>query len=118
MSTTELECDWVEPIPAAPRRDDAVGDMQSLVGLGRAEPQPIPEPTAPPVDSSAPQPKPDPADAQEAADLTDALAEAGVTATAEDRAAVQALTQLDAATVAAVTCWMKTKKTKPETGSK
>ncbi|WP_060904934.1 hypothetical protein [Streptomyces scabiei] len=110
----------MEAVPAAPRRDDTVADTRSLIDLGRVEPQPIPAPapTAPPADSPAPQPKPDPADVQEAAELTDALTEAGVTATAEDRAAVQALAKLDAATVAAVTRWMKTKKTKPETGSK
>jgi hypothetical protein len=59
----------------------------------------------------------DPADEQEEAALTEALAEAGVTATAEDQAAVQALAKLDAATVQAVTRWMRTKKTRPETGT-
>jgi hypothetical protein len=58
----------------------------------------------------------DPGDEEEAAALTRALAEAGVTATAEDQAAVRALTQLDPATVAAMTRWMQTKKTRPEVG--
>ncbi|MDX2837966.1 hypothetical protein PV377_02930 [Streptomyces ipomoeae] len=51
----------------------------------------------------------DPVDEEEAAALTEALAVAGVTATAEDEAAIEALTKLDPVTVAAVTRWMKTK---------
>lgn len=106
----------MDPILAVPRRDDTVADMGALVDLGRADPQPTPAPapTAPPPEP----PEADPADELEAAALTEALVEAGVTATAEDQAAVQALTKLDPATVAAVTRWMKTKKPKPETGSK
>jgi hypothetical protein len=101
----------MQPILAVPRRDDTAGDIRSLVGLGRADPQPIPAP-APPAGG----PVTDPGDEEETAALTRALAEAGVTATAEDQAAVRALTQLDPATVAAVARWMQAKKTKPETG--
>lgn len=106
----------MQPIPAVPRRDDTAADMGALVALGRVDPQsiPTPVPTTPPVEG----PVPDSGDEQEAATLSAALVEAGVIATAEDQAAVQALTKLDPATVAAVTRWMKTKKPKPETGSK
>ena len=47
--------------------------------------------------------------------LEEALADAGITTTAEDQAAVTALARLDTATVQAVARWMKTKKpdTKP-----
>jgi hypothetical protein len=103
----------VDPIPAASRRDDTAGDLGSLVDLGWVDPQPVPAPSGPPVEA----PVPDPADEQEAAALSEAIAEAGVTETAEDQAAVQALTKLDPATVAAVTRWVKAKNTKPETVS-
>lgn len=107
----------MEPILAVPRRDDTAADARALEQLGVIEPQPTPAPSpeAPPVESPAP-PAPDPVDQQEAADLSAALVEAGVTATAEDQAAVQALAKLDAATVSAVTRWMQAKKTKPEVG--
>lgn len=84
--------------------------------MGRLDPQPIPAtlPSQPPVGEPAPTPPPDPTDEQEAAALTAALTEAGTTATPEDRAAVQALTRLDPATVAAVTRWLRTK-SKPVT---
>ena len=107
----------MEPIPAMPRRDATAADARALEQLGviEAQPTPAPTPEPPPAEVPAP-PAPDPADQQEAADLSAALVEAGVTATAEDQAAVQALVKLDAATVTAVTRWMRAKKTKPETG--
>jgi hypothetical protein len=88
--------------------------MRSLVTLGRADPQPLPAPTpaAPPVEDPVPQkppPRPDPTDEQEALALHAALADAGVAATADDQAAVQALARLDADTVAAVARWLRTK---------
>ncbi len=101
-----------EPIPVAPRLDPAAADSRSLEKLGRLEPQPIPTaPTAPAPDPPPPEtPAPtDPADEQEAAELETALKDAGVTATAQDRAAVQALAKLDAATVQTVKQWLKTK---------
>ena len=101
-----------EPRPLTPRRDDTAADADSLERLGRLDPQPLP--AAPsgglPVETPAPTPPPDPADEQEAVALHAALAEAGVAATADDQAAVQALARLDPATVEAVTRWMRTKK--------
>lgn len=91
-----------------PRRDTTAADAGSLQRMGRLDPQPTPAPAHP-----APEPAPGPDDAAERAALNTALADAGVTATAEDRAAVQALAGLDAATVEAVTRWLKTKKPKP-----
>jgi hypothetical protein len=39
-----------EPRPYTPRPDDSAADMASLVALGGAEPQPIPEPPPPAID--------------------------------------------------------------------
>jgi hypothetical protein len=36
-----------EAIPVTPRTDDSAADMGSLVRLGLAEPQPVPEPPPP-----------------------------------------------------------------------
>lgn len=101
-----------EPIPVAPRHDPAAADSRSLEKLGRLEPQPIPAgPAAPaPLPDPPPGDTPDPVDEREAAELEAALVDAGVTATAADRAAVQALSKLDAATVQTVKQWLNTKK--------
>ena len=98
-----------EPTPLRPRRDDTAADVRSLVQLGREEPQPVPAPATP-----APAPGLT-ADDTDAVTLKAALADAGITTTAEDQAAVTALARLDTATVQAVARWMKTKKpdTKP-----
>jgi hypothetical protein len=82
--------------------------MQSLTRLGYAEPQPVPQP--PPGMLEAVEP--------DGSVLADALTEAGVTATAENHAAVQALAKLDAATLATVTGWLKTTQAKPATPKK
>ena len=98
-----------EPIPLRPRRDDTAADVRSLVRLGRVTPPPEPA-------SAPPAPPPGlPADDTDAVTLKAALADAGITTTAEDQAAVTALARLDTATVQAVARWMKTKKpdTKP-----
>jgi hypothetical protein len=94
--------------PQAPPLDTSAADASTLEQMGRIPPQPTP--SARPD----PPPRPTPADEAEEAALTAALADAGVTATAADRAAVHALARLDAATVEAVTRWVKTKKDKPE----
>ena len=94
-----------DPTPHAPRRDDTAADMRSLVELGRKEPQPVPAP--------APAPAP-PVEDADAVVLNAALLDAGITASVEDQAAVQALAQMDTATVQAVARWMRTKK-KPDT---
>jgi type II secretory pathway component PulM len=98
-----------EAIPVSPRRDDTAADMRSLEQLGRIGPQSVPALSA----DAAPAPD----DAAEEAALADALTDAGVTATTEDRAAVQALAKLDPATVEAVTRWLKAKPAKPEGAS-
>jgi type II secretory pathway component PulM len=100
-----------DPRPVAPRTDSGAADMQALVQLGYAPPQPIPQASP---KTPEPAPPPDPVDEQEAATLSAALADAGVETTAEDQAAVQALVRLDPATVEAVTRWVKAKKTKPD----
>jgi hypothetical protein len=94
-----------DPIPLAPRRDDTAADMRSLVQLGQEDPQPVP--------SSTPVVDPLPVDA-DAITLKAALLEAGITTTAEDQAAVQALARLDTVTVEAVARWVRPKK-KPDT---
>jgi hypothetical protein len=96
-----------DPIPLQPCRDDTAADVRSLVQLGRATPQPEPA-------SAAPTPEM-PLDDKDTVTLKAALADAGITTTAEDQVAVQALARLDTATVQAVARWMKTKKpdTKP-----
>jgi hypothetical protein len=96
-------------IPVQSRFDASVGDSGTLEQMGRIGLQPVPSPRPEPGS------RPDPADEAEKAALTAALGEAGVTATAGDHAAVQALAVLDPATVEAVTRWLKTKKDKPET---
>lgn len=98
-----------EPTARPSRRDDTAADAASLERMGRLDPQPKPATPGP-----APQPAPSPDDAAEEAALTEALVDAGVTATAEDRAAVEALAKLDAATVEAVTRWLAAKKPKPD----
>jgi hypothetical protein len=90
-----------EPIPLAPRQDDTAADAGSLVRLGRADPPPVPASTAPAVD---------PGDDRDATTLKAALLDAGITTTAEDAAAVQALARLDTSTVQAVARWVKAKK--------
>jgi hypothetical protein len=97
----------VKVTPQEPVLDATAADAVTLERMGRLPPQPVPS-ARPDVPS-----RPTPADEAEEAALTAALADAGVTATAADEAAVQALTQLDAATVEAVTRWLKTKKDKP-----
>jgi hypothetical protein len=92
----------------APNPDTSAADAGTLERLGRIPPQPVPS-----AKPDAPS-KPTPADEAEQAALTSALADAGVTATATDQAAVQVLAQLDAATVETVTRWLKTKKDKPD----
>jgi len=102
-----------EVIPAQPRLDTSAGDSHTLEQMGRIDPQPVPAPRP------EPDGRPDPVDEAEKAALTAALTDAGVTATADDHAAVQALAGLDPATVEAVTRWLKTKKDRPEaTGGK
>jgi hypothetical protein len=39
-----------DPIPVTPRVDESAADMSSLVQLGLAEPQPVPEPPPPATD--------------------------------------------------------------------
>jgi hypothetical protein len=111
----ELECEMPEAVPRPPRRDDTAADTESLVRLGRQDPPPTPTDHRP---HPVPTPAPDPVDTQEAVSLSAALTEAGVTQTADDQAAVQALAGLDAATVAAVERWLKTKKPKDQTPAK
>jgi hypothetical protein len=96
-----------EPIPLRPRRDDTAADVRSLVQLGREDPPPVPTTAAPAPGL--------PAEDGDAVTLKAALADAGITPTAEDQAAVATLAQLDTATVQAVARWMKPKKseTKP-----
>lgn len=107
-----------EARPVARRVDASAGDMPSLVRLGLAEPQPVPDAPAPPPADEAPPPLPppasDPVDEAEAAALSAALTDAGITATVEDEEAIQRLSRLDPDTVAAVTRWMRTKKPRPD----
>lgn len=95
-----------EAVPRQPRRDDTSADARSLEHMGRLNPQPAPT-------SLDLQPAPSPDDAAEEAALTEALTDAGVAATAEDHAAIEALAKLDATTVEAVTRWLTAKKPKP-----
>jgi hypothetical protein len=104
-----------EPRPVAQRTDSGAADMQSLIQLGYASPQPTPEPPPGTLEPApAPELPPDPVDEQEKAAIQAALTEAGVAATPEDQAAVQALARLDPATVDAVTRWLRTKKPEPK----
>jgi hypothetical protein len=95
-----------DPIPLRPRRDDTAADVRSLVRLGRETPPPVPASTAPASGA--------PADDGDAAILQAALADAGITATADDQAAVAALAGLDTATVQAVARWMKKRPDTPK----
>lgn len=97
-----------EPILREPRRDDTAADAKSLEQMGRLEPQPSPAATSSPAPEQPPEAQ-EPAAAQDTAELQQALAGAGVTATAEDHAAMQALSKLDGATLEAVTRWIQTK---------
>jgi hypothetical protein len=95
-----------EAVPRQPRRDDTAADAGSLERMGRIEEQPIPAALAElAVEPSAEEP----AAEQDTAELQEALAGVGVTATAADHAAMQALGQLDAATLETVTRWVQTK---------
>ena len=98
-----------EAVPRQPRRDNTAADGASLARMGWLGEQPVPalaEPTPP--DTS------DQADMEE---LTDALTAAGIPATAEDRAAIQALASLDDATQAAVQRWLGTAQPTRQPGS-
>lgn len=88
------------PIARQPRRDDTAADAGSLERMGRIDEQPTPAVTAP----STPEPP-----VAAPAELEEALTDAGVTATAADHAAMQALGKLDAATLNTVTRWVQTK---------
>lgn len=96
-----------ELIPRQPRLDATAADARSLERMGRIEPQPTPAAAAvepaeePTVEEQAP------VGGQDTAGLKEALAGAGVTATAADHAAMQALGKLDAATLEAVTRWVQ-----------
>jgi hypothetical protein len=94
-----------EAVARQPRRDDTAADAKTLEQLGRIEPQPVPAPI---------EPEPAPDDDKDAVTLRAALLDAGITATAEDHAAVTALAQLDPATVEAVTRWVTAKEPNPE----
>ena len=98
-----------EAVPRAPRRDDTAADARSLEHMGRLDPQ-----SAPASLDLPPAPSPD--DAAEEVALAEALTDAGVTATAEDHVAIEALAKLDATTVEAVTRWLTAKKPKPGEG--
>jgi hypothetical protein len=87
-----------EAVQREPRRDDSAADAKSLERMGRIEEQPIP---AAPAELAA-EPS-----AEDTAELQEALVGAGVTATAADHAAMQALGQLDAATLETVTRWVQ-----------
>jgi hypothetical protein len=95
-----------EAVPRQPRRDDTAADAGSLVRMGRIEEQPIPAALA---ELAAEPSTEDPNGEQDTAELEEALADAGVTATAADQAALQTLGQLDAATLETVTRWVQTK---------
>lgn len=99
-----------EAVPLQPRRDVTAADADTLVALGRLDPQPIPK------ERPAPGPPSNSTDQAEAAALTAALADAGIETGAGDQAAVLALASLDAATVETVKAWLK--KTKGNAPSK
>lgn len=93
------------PRPAAPRRQQPMADVETLVGMGILDEQPQPPPDVP-----AEPP------AEEQANLLAldaALAESGVTKQAADTEAVARLAKLDAATVEAIAGWIKHKKKDP-----
>ncbi|HEY9366994.1 hypothetical protein [Streptomyces sp.] len=93
-----------EAVPRQPRRDDTAADAGSLERMGRIDEQPIPAALA---ELAAEPAAEDPAGEQDTGELQEALAGAGVTATAADHAAMQALGQLDAATLETVTRWVQ-----------
>ena len=95
-----------EAVPRQPRRDDTAADAGSLERMGRIDEQPIP---AALTELAAEPSAEDPAGEQDTVELQEALAGAGVAATAADHAAMQALGQLDAATLETVTRWVQTK---------
>ncbi|MFB8393634.1 hypothetical protein [Streptomyces yangpuensis] len=95
------------PRPAPPRRHPLMADVETLVDMGVLEEQPQPPPDEPPP--------PPPEEAANALRLDEALAEAGVTKTTADAAAVTALAKLDPATIATLTEWVKHKKKDPST---
>lgn len=101
-----------------PRYDDTAADVGSLERLGRIGPQPVPQQQPKPPRPNPPRgPVPDPVDEAEMLQLSAALTEAGITPAADDRAAVEQLAKLDAATVAVVQSWLR--RGKPATpGSK
>lgn len=93
------------PLPAPPRRQPLMADVETLVDMGVLEEQPQPPPEEPPG--------PPPEEQANALALDAALAEAGVTKTSADTQAVTALAKLDPATVQAITTWVKHKKKDP-----
>ena len=95
-----------EAVPRQPRRDDTAADAGSLERLGRIDPQPVPAALA---ELAAGPSAEDPAGEQDTDELQEALAGVGFTATAADHAAMQALGQLDAATLETITRWVQTK---------
>ncbi|WP_306317190.1 MULTISPECIES: hypothetical protein [unclassified Streptomyces] len=98
-----------DPQPIYRRPDESAADMSSLVQLGLAEPQPVPEPPAPTV------PPDQTTQAQEnRATLTSALTDAGVTKTPDDEQAINALARLNPADIAAVTRWIAAKNSPPD----
>jgi hypothetical protein len=84
-----------------------MADAETLVGMGVLEEQPQPPPDEPPAPPAQEQ--------ANALALDAALAEAGVTKSTADAKAVTALAKLDAATVEAITKWVKQKKKDPGT---
>ena len=95
-----------EAVSRQPRRDDTAADAGSLERMGRIDEQPIPAALA---ELAAGPSTEEPAGEQDTVELQEALAGVGVTATAADHAAMQALGQLDAATLETVTRWVQTK---------
>lgn len=95
------------PRPLLRRRDTKAADIDSLVGLGLAQPPPEP---APP-----PEPTPSPEQQANEALLEEALTDAGIDTTGEDEGVVDALAGLPPDQVATVARWLKTKKSKDET---
>ncbi|WP_411102427.1 hypothetical protein [Streptomyces sp. cmx-4-9] len=93
------------PRPAAPRRQQPMADAETLVDMGVLEEQPQPPPDVPP--------EPPVEEQANLLALDAALAESGVTRRAADTEAVARLAKLDAATVAAITGWVKHKKKDP-----
>jgi hypothetical protein len=92
----------LDAVLRVPRRDDTAADTGSLARMGRIEEQPVPTATPELAAES-------PAETAPPAELEKALAGAGVTAISADHTAMQALGQLDAATLEAVTRWVQSK---------